>query len=167
MTNITAALTAIRPQIAGRYVRMVRAEYDAMVEALGPELKGVYNSWEYARSFRALVAPVLRSSSALDGSSTIDEDRLANLALAYATTATLKWEEKITAKLGDLKDVVIKHFHGCNFLISGTRNGHFVAIDQDVILKRSVRGLLFNQFPARIYVDGKFTSEKKYHEMFK
>jgi hypothetical protein len=31
-----------------------------------------------------------------------------------------------------------------------------------MIMNVSSRGTLFNQFPARIYVDGKFTSEAKF-----
>ena len=159
MTDLTAALEALRPQLAAIYDRQVRGAFERIVADLGADLKNVYNDWGHARTFRALVAPALTDKK-------IDEAKLAKLAALYAEAATLEWKAKIEAKLGDLENVKICRFHGCNFLINGERAGRRVAIDQNIIVKSSTKGLLFNQFPARIYVDGKFTPEKKYHALF-
>jgi hypothetical protein len=159
MTNLTAALEALRPELAAIYDRQVRNAFNQIVADLGADLKNVYNDWTHARTFRGLVAPALTDKQ-------IDEAKLAKLAALYAEAATLEWKDKIEAKLGDLENVQIRRFHGCNFLIGGLRAGRKISIDQNIIVKRSTKGLLFNQFPARIYVDGKFTPEKKYHAMF-
>lgn len=166
MTDLTAALATLRPILADRYARQVRACYTTMVEKLGTALPGVYNSWEFARTFTALVAPVLAPRERISSDCIIDEAKLAKAAAAYAEAAVAQWKDKIKGKIGDLEQIEIKHFAGCNYLISGHRAGKKVAIDQDVIVKRSTKGLLFNQFPARIYVDGKFTSEAKYKAAF-
>jgi hypothetical protein len=168
MTKIAEALTALRPAIAERYAAQVRRSFERMVKDYGPSLKGIYNSWEHARNYSNLVSQYLvnETPNSMNGILTLDEKRLSFGANLYAEAATLEWEAKINAKLGDLENVQIKQFQGASFLISGHRKNHAVAIDQDMILKSSSRGTLFNQFPARIYVDGKFTSEKKYHAMF-
>jgi hypothetical protein len=159
MTNLTAALEAIRPQLADRYATQVRNAFNQIVADLGADLKNVYNDWTHARTFRGLVAPALTDKQ-------IDEAKLAKLAALYAEAATLEWKNKIETKLGDLENADVVTFHGARFGIKGERAGHKVWIEQDIIVKRSTKGLLFNQFPARIYVDGKFTPEKKYHAMF-
>jgi len=164
MTSIATALEAIRPLLADRYANQVRRSFSCMIKALGPTLNGVYNSYDFAANYRGLIAQYV--TTAADGTCAINEDRLAAGAAAYAEAATIEWQAKIDAKVGQLENIEIKQWHGCNFLISGHRDGRAVAIDQDMILKASTKGKLFNQFPARIYVDGKFTPEKKYHEMF-
>jgi len=166
MTDLTAALAALRPALADRYARQVRSAHATMVETLGTALPGVYNNWHFARTFTALVAPVLAPRERISSDCIIDDAKLAKAAAAYAEAAVLQWKAKIESKIGDLEQIEIKHFAGCNYLITGHRAGKRVAIDQDVIVKTSTKGLLFNQFPARIYVDGKFTSEAKYKAAF-
>lgn len=166
MTDLTTALDNIRPELADRYTRQVRASFAAMVEKHGPALNGIYNSWDFARTFRALVAPALAARNRVGDDCAIDEAKLAKLANAYAEMAAAQWKDKIESKLGELDDATVQSFGGCRYTIYGTRAGKKVAIEQDVIVKSSTKGLLFNQFPARIYVDGKFTSEAKYKAAF-
>jgi hypothetical protein len=167
MTNLNEALEALRPELAAIYDRQVRNLFKRIVEVHGTTLNGVYSSYEFARSYTNLVAPcVTRLGDRLSSECVLDEAKLAARAAVYAEAATLEWKNKIEAKLGDLENVQIRRFHGCNFLIGGLRAGRQVSIDQNIIVKSSTKGLLFNQFPARIYVDGKFTPEKKYHALF-
>ena len=163
MTTIATALETIRPMIADRYAQQIRRTFERMVEKHGPSLDGIYNSWDFSRTYRSLVAQYVTRT---DGVCSINEDRLAQGAAAYAEAATTEWQAKIESKLGNLELAVVSRHQGTNFTIVGRRNGHSVAIEQDMIVKSSTRGLLFNQFPARIYVDGKFMAEKKYHAMF-
>lgn len=163
MTVIAKALEAFRPMIADRYAQQIRRTFERMVEKHGPSLDGIYNSWDFARAYRSLVAQYVTRT---DGVCSINEDRLAQGAAAYAEAATTEWQAKIECKLGNLELAEVRNQRGALFVIVGRRNGHSVAIEQDMIVKFSTRGLLFNQFPARIYVDGKFTAEKKYHAMF-
>lgn len=165
-TTIANALELIRPLVAEQYARQVRHSFEQMVEQFGPTLHGVHNS-RYARAYSCTVAWIIqRSSDRTNATLTISEEKLARRAAEYAEAATLEWLKKIEAKVGDLEGVEVKQFHGANFLISGHRDGHAVSIDQQMIMKCSTKGLWFNQFPARIYVDGKFTPEKKYHALF-
>lgn len=163
MTTIATALEAIRPMIADRYAKQVRRTFERMVEKHGPSLKGIYNSADFARTYRSLVAQYVTRVNEV---CSINEDCLAIGAASYAEAATIEWQAKIESKLGNLELAVVSRHQGMNFTIVGRRNGHSVAIEQDMIVKSSTRGLLFNQFPARIYVDGKFMAEKKYHAMF-
>ncbi len=162
--NIEAALIEIRPTLAKIYAAQVRRAFEAAVEDHGPKVSGVYNSARHARTFRSLVAPCL--SWAQDGTVSINEAKLDLAAADYAEAASLQWKDKIEGKLVELENVEIKKFGGANFLIKGWRSGKAVAIDQNMIVKSSTKGLLFNQFPARIYVDGKFISERAYHALF-
>jgi hypothetical protein len=164
MTTIAEALVSIRPDLADRYANQVRRSFGHIVSVLGPKLTGVYNSWQFAANYKGLVSQYV--TTAADGTRSIDEGRLAIGAAKYAEEASIEWQAKIEAKLGSLEDIKVRHYTGATFVIGGLRDGHQVAIEQDIVTKASSKGLLFNQFPARIYVDGKFTSEKKYHALF-
>lgn len=167
MTTIAAALEAIRPELADRYAAQVRRLFDNMVERHGPTLKGIYNCWTFARSYSQLVSPVLDSvENKIYGDKFINEERLAIRAAKYAEIASQEWLKKIEAKLGELENAEVTSHAGARFTIKGERAGHSIVIEQDIIVKSSTKGLLFNQFPARIYVDGKFTSEAKYKKAF-
>lgn len=70
---------------------------------------------------------------------------------------------KFTAKVTDLEGATVTWLSGAGDChITGNANGHRVHIDQQTIWKSSVHGNVFCQFPARIYVDGKFTPAAKY-----
>lgn len=170
--QLQAALDAIKPELADRYANMYRGMFNRMVEVLGPELKGVYNSWQFARQYtqiRDIIEYVItegRSSMQMDGPKRINENLLVKKSEQQAHFAVEKWIGKINQKLGDLSDVSVNRFGGCEFVIFGNRGGKAIKIEQSIIVKSSSKGALFNQFPARIYVDGKFTSEAAYKKMF-
>ena len=167
MTDLTAALDTIRPVLADRYANQVRRAFAVMVEVHGADLRGIHNSWDFARTYRGLVASVLTwTGHGAHSTCAIDETKLAKVAAAYAEAAVAQWKDKIEGKLGDLTEVNVVRMAGACFGIKGSRAGRNVWIEQDVIMKSSTKGLLFNQFPARIYVDGKFTSEAKYKAAF-
>ena len=50
--------------------------------------------------------------------------------------------------------------------VIANRDGQKIVLDQQRVLKFSSKGKMFHQFPARIYVDGKFYPEAVYKEMF-
>ena len=72
---------------------------------------------------------------------------------------------EIAAKLGELDGAEVRHLDGYRFAVVGTKDGRTVRIEQDMIVNISVKGTLFNQFPSRIYVDGKFTSAANYAKL--
>ena len=77
-----------------------------------------------------------------------------------------EWAAKIEEKLENVEGIeMINHSRG-SFSFRGTRNGRSIRVDQQTITKMSSKGKWFHQFPARIYVDGQFTSAKAYKEMF-
>lgn len=69
---------------------------------------------------------------------------------------------KLEKKLSDLDSVELIDVRGAAFTIRGNLNGQSVHVNQQVIFKVSSRGTPFNQFPARIYVDNQFLSEKQF-----
>lgn len=167
MTPIQAALDTLRPQLAADFEERARNVFAAVVKEFGPALRGIYNS-SWVHSFNVF----LRDSVDYAGTSAyspafLNEEKLKAVADRKAHLSAQAWREKIEAKLQDVTNVEIISHHGCRFSISGERNGHKVFIEQDMIVNVSSRGTLFNQFPARLYLDGKKVSEKAYKDFFK
>lgn len=168
MNNLINALEQFKPSIEASCKRAVVNMYNYYVKAFGTDFKGVYNSCCYS-GFKDVVRPLLSNNPDSRGrqdNQVIVTEKLDAYASAYATYTVSQVQEKILEKLGDIESIKIDYVRTDDFQISGTRNGHKVFIQQQVILKSSTRGLLFNQFPARIYLDGKFISAKKYKEFF-
>lgn len=160
MTNIRTEIEAYKPTLAANYKAMAERTFAAIVAMHGADVWKAVNCWTYAKAFNNFVRPLLVNK-------TIDAGRLDRAATQYANDTAEAWIAKIESKLGDLTDVTVERLGGVSFVIRGTRDGHAVRINQDMTFKASSRGTPFNQFPARIYVDGKFTSEAKYKEMFR
>jgi hypothetical protein len=59
----------------------------------------------------------------------------------------------------------VRALDGARFRIVGIKNDRSICIEQDRIVNVSPKGTLFNQFPARIYVNGKFTSAAAYAKL--
>ena len=171
-TELPAAFEAFKPEIAEQYARMIRNSFNHYVEKFGPSMRGIANSESYR-----FWSNTVRGNTTTEGGEIvggrqnphtyhINEDRLAANGKKYAEAVVAEWAGKIEAKLGELDGAEVKTMTGVAFLITGTRNGRKVTIEQQMILQSSPKGTLFNQFPARIYVDGKFTPEAKYKAAF-
>ena len=161
-TDLSATLEAYKPEMAANYERIVRHQFAQMLKDLGPKLTGVANNWHWARTWTGLVAQVVtRTQDAV----AINDARLAHRAAEYADTAVASWADKIAGKLGALESVEVKRMAGLTFCLNGTVRGLRVEIEQTVITKVSSKGLVFNQFPARIYLEGKFTSEAAFKRL--
>lgn len=151
------------------FKRRVRAIYTRIVEKLGPTMHGVYNDWDLAKPHRA-IRPYLTAESRngilVDGAPwTIDEQELDKAAKQHATALVGELVDKCERKVKALDaPTVIVHGPG-TFTVRGRRNGRHVSIEQDMILNVSSKGTLFNQWPARIKVDGKRMSEKDYAKL--
>ena len=171
-TAITTALNLFQPELEARYASQVTEYYGKIRSKLGSAFANVYNDWTYARVFQLTVAPncdrVKTVDNEFDGSSrevVLNQVKLARNAAIYASETIAAWEGKITAKLGELDNADVKRLTGCTFQITGTLSNHKVVIEQTIVTKVSSKGTVFNQFPARIYVDGKFTSEVQYKKL--
>jgi hypothetical protein len=168
--DLKAALDEYKPQIEDRYKAYVTAVFENLKKLFGPRFNGVANSKHYfvysdvVGNFK-LVKEDERDYRPSAGEYFIDDERLARNAVKYAEATVESWLGKINSKIGDLEDAKVHRLNDMRFEIEGTKHGHSVRIDQDMIINQSSKGKLFNQFPARIYVDGKFFPETKYKAM--
>lgn len=96
------------------------------------------------------------------GSWTVNPEGMALWAAAQADDVLAKWEAKIGQKLGKgVENVKVCDVNARTFRIEATRNGQAVLLVQQMILN-SRGDTLFNQFPARLYLDGRAVSEAEY-----
>ena len=169
--EIRNALEARKPEIAARAVASIRYTFENLLQKFGPTFKGIFNS-QSVHVYKNVVQPVLtwqgEPSHKLNsnGRYVLDEVKLAARADAHAQATVEAWIGKIEAKLGELESAKVHYLSGNRFDITGTRGGYNVRIEQDMIINVSPKGLLFNQWPSRIYVNGKFTPEAKYKKLF-
>lgn len=176
-TNATAIHTALetfRPQIASGIVARIEANFTAMTKlaADAGEWRNI-NAWTRPEVQRMWRETTRACCNAVPGprpwsepSYTFNPDKAAKLADAHTTAMLATWEAKIVGKLAELTDAEAVRQNGVGFILRGTKAGRVVSIEQHMIVNVSSKGLLFNQFPARIYVDGKFASEAAYKRMF-
>lgn len=152
--EISTALDAFAPRIAARYAALVR-ELHSEIVAFG--YLEAFNSRSYARPLRLLVHPVCTDHA-------INVVKLEKAANDYAAATVKAWAAKVERKVAGIEGVCVTHMSmdGCRFSIAGTKGGKAVRIEQETILKVSSKGLPFNQFPARIWVDGKFVPEARF-----
>ena len=173
--NITSAFDAMIPAIADNYRNEVRRQFDRLVEkhGNGRGLNQLSGSWcRDGGIWRGMVRHNAKHvgdgpSFRPDTDYQINSDRLDRNAAQYAADAVGGFVAKLIRKLGDLSDVSIADMNTIagTFTISGRLGSRKVNVSQQCILKCSNKGTLFNQWPARIYVDGVFTPEKKFKEL--
>lgn len=155
---VSAAVDARKPELAAEYGTFVERQFNHMVDALGPKLEGLHEEknkhWLrfHENTTRALMTREYQ----------IDQAKLAQRAAQYADNVADAMRGKIMDKAGELDEPVITHMRGMDFRLTGTMGGKKVLIEQNTIVNVSPLGTMFNQFPARIYVDGKFTPEAKF-----
>ena len=92
----------------------------------------------------------------------LDGRKLESRAKEHAEELAAQLKVKITAKAGELESPKITRLKGLEFRIEGEHKGKKVAITQSVKSVVNQNGTWFQQFPALIYVDGKFTPELAY-----
>jgi len=172
-TAIHAALEAFRPQLVASIAYRIERNYKRMAE-LAVQNNGSWsciNPWlepetqrMWRETTRRCCAAVGRNAA--DGY-TINADSVAKFADKQVTEMLASWEAKLVAKLAELDNAeAVRQHSGVAFVITGTKAGQPISIEQSMIVNVSSKGLLFNQFPARIYVAGKFTSEAAYKRQF-
>lgn len=174
--TLKIGVEAFRPIIEERYMRSVRGLFWKMVEDHGARLGGIYNSWEYARSFSGLVSMNIESATPeseeeaaalracrIIAKKKISETKLAKNAAEYSRAVVESWLTKITKKLGNVTEVVVHNFTANGFSISCKRDDASVYIVQNTVYKVSTKGTPFFQWPALIYVNGKRVAEKDFN----
>lgn len=158
MTDATlmAALEAHKPALVTRYTAMTQHTFTKMTRMHGPALRGISNCWTYARMWSGWIRGMTRHEG---DARVLDEALVARSAEAYADATIEAWADKIATKMGEVEGATIHHLDGAAFRITGTHDGKRIEIDQTMILNVSSQGKPFNQFPARLRIDGKATSE--------
>ena len=136
----------------------------------------LYNAWgrdgdifrTYNKFFKTEISPWRRDE---DGTTHrefekhigIEEDKLKTYCEERAEELVDAYVYKLMGKINGVTDVEVKAFSTRgSYHIKGKFNDHDVRVEQIVVHKFSSRHTFFLQFPARIYVDGKFTSAKDF-----
>jgi hypothetical protein len=173
---LTDALLARKPEVAASITRLVEAQYAMLLREFGGSDTFERPGYHVANSrfytvFSEIIRPLCtRTDEGGVGRKvhhyTLDPARVAAYADKRATESVLAWEGKLAAKMGELEGATVAYLHGNVFAVNGTKQGHAVRVEQDMIINVSSKGKLFNQFPARLYVDGKFTSAAAYAKKF-
>ena len=137
----------------------VRHTFKTLLNAYGSGMKGVYSS-RLARVWAETIRPCCESTSNIPSQNEylLSETRLDRFANACAQEMADDVLGKVDSKVGEMSDAIVHRVGGANFQIAGMKGDRKVFIEQTQILNVSSKGKLFNQFPSRIYVDGKFTS---------
>lgn len=170
---LRAALLAKVPQLQEEYISWVRRSYARIAEANGGVVQESVPAWS-SNYFviNYLLRPVCDAVGGgialrLDRKLVINEVDLAKVAAKWAEAAALEWYGKIVSKLGEVESIVEHAAPSRSDLrLSGVKAGREFRLEQQRIMKSSPKGRVFNQFPARLYVDGKFVSEAAFKKMF-
>ena len=158
MENILKSLEKYKPVLIDAFEKRANHVFINLVERFGDNFKGIYNS-ELGTYFNNFMKPMLTNK-------VLDTIKVRVKAVEYADATVITWLNKIKSKLEQLDYANVYNLDQYSFSITGKRQGYNISITQDMIINVSVKGKLFNQFPARIYVDGKSMSEAKYKKMF-
>lgn len=164
-SNIKAALEEHAPRFVEFYTANVKFEFTRLTNRHGPALRGIYNTHD--ASYMDVIDAVTDYGDGIGMNRpyVLNEAKLAVYAEKAARDLVTSWLGKIEQKLGELEDAEARYVSGFAYLITGSRNGHKVEIDQDMIINFSKYGRAFNQFPAKITVDGKKTSAAAYAKL--
>lgn len=187
-TQVRAQFETRRPVIIQNFTKFITETFEKTLEYVGPT-HGDWDAvrrdwgtgkWEAVRNMSRYYIREERILWAADGVTVeysrtredmaalpvrLDTDMVAKDAVKEADHIIDCLTAKVMKKIGDLQDADLYWAVGVNFTLTGTRSGRKIRIEQQQIYNFSVKGKMFNQYPARIYVDGKFTSAKKYDEM--
>jgi len=129
-----------------------------------------YNNWNRTESDLSKFAAHVYGTHVYGSVYTneIDMAKVEAEAQAEAEATCLAWYKKLVCKLGEVESATL-HYSGIgSYCLTVTKAGFAdsIRIDQQIVWKVSSRGGWFAQFPARIYVGGKFTPEAKFKVQF-
>lgn len=172
---LKAAFLARAPELAADYAAFIRETFKRVNEKYP---NGVPSYVSTNEPFHMSIVYTLRSVTkdkkvmCADGYNykyflVLDEKFLLEKAAQYGERTALEWFRKTNEKLGDVQNVDLGEPFRGEMVVIAERDGKKIVLNQQRILKHSPRGLLFHQFPARIYVDKQFTTEAAYKKMFK
>ena len=167
----TIAFEQFKPladRIEARMISTVREKFDRWAKLSGGCFK--YYRSSHASEEAQLYSAVASFVESADGYSlrggapvALNEDRLQRKARQFGEDSVMSFVAKLISKVGDI-EMSLEFLAGADFVIRASVNGHDVRIEQQTVYKYTQRNTLYCQFPARIYVDGKFTPASKFEE---
>jgi hypothetical protein len=180
-TTIRAAFNAHHATLVASYHRMTRrmlADVTKHFPTYGTTERA-YSSWHRAAYQYRAIRGMLKTSTDMgydwevhgphhrqwmaDKPLELNDARVEKNAQQYADDTVDALTLKVLAKVGELAKAELTFVSGTvNFDLVGFAGSRRVVISQQTIINSSKNGNLFNQYPARIYVDGKFMSAKAY-----
>lgn len=167
ITQIAEAFDPIADVAAAGYERRVREAFEAFRDENG-EVRRPGRAHPKAATF-GRCARYVRSAPGFYGRTTdpliIADDFLAKEAAQFGKDQVAGFVAKLEGKIGDLTDVSLTMRNNGEFTILGKIGDRLVRVEQIVVFKVSSTGQFFLQWPARIYVNGQFTPEKKFKEI--
>lgn len=173
-TNLTAAFTAYRADMAASYCQRMQYALDQLTSYFGPTVEDVRRAanchrniglWHSVRSLLFHPTGVTSARALRMRPAELCADKLQAAADKYADALVTELVAKVMEKVGDLQDARLVFASGCRFVLVGKRGSDDVRIEQDQILNVSKRGKLFNQWPARISLNGKRISATAYAKL--
>jgi hypothetical protein len=166
MNNFADAFEPLKPLIIAdfeayvtRQVKRYAETWDTMSDAAKQSIRrGNDRTWIFARRFAVMDSNRIGAKPTGD----VKVEWLSKVAAENAEAQIAEFARKLQAKLGQIGDFKAVFSRGADFTITGNRSGREIRVEQQTIFKVSALGNPFNQFPARIYVDGKFTPAAEY-----
>jgi hypothetical protein len=169
MTNaFAAAFDAYAPVLAAEFVAYHTRVITRLIEAYEGDLRGLGNAgtgdgkaYRASREFIAYDGSMM-SSKAVG----VVANRLQIAGEEYAKSVVVEFISKLVKKLASVTEVEVLWAKGSGqFTITGKMGERNVTVHQDRVFKISSKGTPFHQWPARIYVDGKFTPETEFKKL--
>lgn len=169
--TITAAFNAQKTHMVEQMVAGLERDLAEMKAEFGNDLSGVCGNRYWGPYWAGTVRQLCTLTGAkmglwaLEGGEwVLDVAKATAHAEAWAATELQAACDKLIAKVGNLKHVKISGApeRGTFILVGHHPNYATVRVQQARVLKSSAKGTIFNQWPARIYVDGKPVSEAAY-----
>lgn len=177
--QIAKEFDALIPSIAENFESVVASLLTDILTKHGSETRGKISAlfnyrghdaavWRQFRTYTDVVDAQGNKSTKVRAEGdkyVINYDRLKNAAVKYAQFQVEKFKYKLAKKLEDLENISNLKINGSKFSFDATLDEYNVRVEQTTVLKSSSKGKLFNQWPCRIYVDGKFISEAKFKKL--
>lgn len=171
--NISAEFDAMVPTIAAEFtswvtknLEFILSTYDRKeISQLGSSWSSDGGKWRQLRTFTIMVDENGEPTTRFTSRYKIAHDRIAKESIRYAQTQVDAFKFKLNKKLADLTDIENLRIESTEFQFTGMFGENAVRVEQTTVLKCSNKGTLFNQWPCRIYVNGKFMSEAAFKKL--
>lgn len=164
-STIKAAFDPIRAEAKQFFIDRVHAKIDLLRDEDGTIRR--YHFRDYRK--HALAARFIKWENdrmAAGAAGEVNTSWLDKNAQQFADEQVDSFIVKLEGKIGHLTDVSLHMTGNGGFVIRGMHGDNAVRVEQQVVFKTSSQGNFFMQWPARIYVNGKFTPEKEFKQNY-